>query len=139
MKIMNDARKSLNFRNRTLGLATGLALLLAAEAAFALRCGNRLVTEGMHISEVIARCGEPSYETERVILVEEYVPYTYGGRRIYSRDANGRYVGRAEGPIVRQVVVTELTYNFGPRKLMRRLLFKDGLLDDIKQLGYGYR
>ena len=30
------------------------------------------------------------------------------------------------------------TYNFGPNKLMRRLRFVDGELQDIETLGYGY-
>jgi hypothetical protein len=39
---------------------------------------------------------------------------------------------------VQEVVVTEYVYNFGPRKLMRRLLFEGGVLVQIESLGYGY-
>jgi len=35
--------------------------------------------------------------------------------------------------------VTELVYNFGPRKLMRKLRFEGGLLTSIETIGYGYR
>jgi len=38
-----------------------------------------------------------------------------------------------------EVVITEYVYNFGPRKLMRRLLFEGGVLVSIETLGYGYR
>jgi hypothetical protein len=38
-----------------------------------------------------------------------------------------------------EVVITEYIYNFGPRKLMRRLLFEGGVLVSVETLGYGYR
>ena len=41
--------------------------------------------------------------------------------------------------IAQEVVVTEYVYNFGPRKLMRRLVFEGGILVSIESLGYGYR
>ena len=37
-----------------------------------------------------------------------------------------------------EVLVTEYVYNFGPRKLMRRLVFEGGILVTIESLGYGY-
>ena len=37
-----------------------------------------------------------------------------------------------------EVVVTEYVYNFGPRKLMRRLVFEGGVLVSIESIGYGY-
>ncbi len=37
-----------------------------------------------------------------------------------------------------EVIVTEYVYNFGPRKLMRRLVFEGGILVSIESLGYGY-
>jgi hypothetical protein len=36
-------------------------------------------------------------------------------------------------------MVTAYAYNFGPRKLMRRLVFEAGILVSIESLGYGYR
>jgi hypothetical protein len=36
------------------------------------------------------------------------------------------------------VVVTEFVYNFGPRKLMRRLIFEGSVLVEIETIGYGY-
>ena len=38
-----------------------------------------------------------------------------------------------------EVIVEEWTYNFGPRKLMRIIRFENGLVADVKELGYGYR
>ena len=41
--------------------------------------------------------------------------------------------------VAQEVIVTEYVYNFGPRKLMRRLIFEGGILVSIEALGYGYR
>ena len=41
--------------------------------------------------------------------------------------------------LVQEVIISEYVYNFGPRKLMRRLVFEGGILISIESLGYGYR
>ena len=38
-----------------------------------------------------------------------------------------------------EVALTEYVYNFGPRKLMRRLMFEGGVLVKIDTIGYGFR
>jgi len=43
------------------------------------------------------------------------------------------------GRFIEEVVLTEFVYNFGPRKLMRRLMFEGGILVKIETIGYGYR
>lgn len=126
--------------NRSLGaLALGLALLFLSVQAEALRCGSRLVTEEMHISEVIALCGEPSHEEVRTIVVRENYPVSGHGPRRYRRNSQGIYTTPGYGPVYSEVVIRELTYNFGPRKLMRVISFRNGYLSDIKHLGYGFR
>jgi hypothetical protein len=37
-----------------------------------------------------------------------------------------------------EIAVTELVYNRGPRKLMRRLVFEDHVLVNIETMGYGH-
>jgi len=37
-----------------------------------------------------------------------------------------------------EVPVEYWTYNFGPNKLMRRIRFVDGLVEEIETLDYGY-
>jgi hypothetical protein len=37
-----------------------------------------------------------------------------------------------------EVAITEFVYNFGPRKLMRRLIFEGNVLVEIETIGYGY-
>lgn len=43
------------------------------------------------------------------------------------------------GHYIEEVELTEYVYNFGPRKLMRRLIFEGGVLKKIETIGYGYR
>lgn len=117
-----------------LGLCAALAVLvLLPEQAHAFRCRNKLVTEGMHEEDVIAICGEPATRRHLGYTVRLYPYAGYStGRDINSRQPGGHRVFSEE------VVVTEYVYNFGPRKLMRRLRFEGSVLVEIETLGYGY-
>ncbi len=42
------------------------------------------------------------------------------------------------GHLIEEVAITEYVYNFGPRKLMQRLVFEGGVLITIETIGYGY-
>jgi len=111
-----------------------LALTLVATPAHAFRCGNKIVTKDMHEAQVRRACGEPT--TMRNIgraLRNINIPIesNYGG---------GWTAHHFPGyGFSQEVVITEYVYNFGPRKLMRRLLFEGGVLVSIETLGYGYR
>ncbi|MGB0133031.1 DUF2845 domain-containing protein [Dokdonella sp.] len=96
-----------------------LSLMLASPAAFALRCGNRVVTEGDRDFQVLERCGDP-YWSEAWIGVD--------------------VVGR-DSPLEsqREVEWNVWYYNFGPRALIQRLVFLDGNLQRSETLGYGVR
>ncbi|MEO7433785.1 MAG: DUF2845 domain-containing protein [Dokdonella sp.] len=95
-----------------------LLLLLASSGVHAMRCGNRLVGEGDQDFQVRDRCGEPFW-TDRYTNVE--------------------IVG-ARTPIERQTDVQfdVWYYNFGPRQLMRRFVFRDGRMLREETLGYGF-
>ena len=87
----------------------------------------------MHEAEVRRACGAPT--TMRQIgrtLRNVNVPIEsdFGGWK--RQRLSGYYFAQ-------EVVITEYVYNFGPRKLMRRLLFEGGILVSIETLGYGYR
>lgn len=116
-------------------LATLLALLVLSAPAHAFRCGNRIVTVDMHELEVLRACGEPT--------TVRHIGYTLRGyslpieRRLGPGFTERRFPGY--GTYTEEVVVTEYTYNFGPHKLMRRLLFEGGVLVSIETMGYGYR
>ncbi|MFI4970509.1 MAG: DUF2845 domain-containing protein, partial [Lysobacterales bacterium] len=92
-------------------------LLLASPAAHAMRCGTRIVTDGDQDFQVRQRCGEPFW-TDQFAKLEIIGAY---------------------GPLERQseVVFDVWYYNFGPRQLMRRLVFRDGRLVREETLGYG--
>lgn len=106
-----------------------IAGMLVAAPAHAFRCGNKLVTEGMREADVIALCGEPASRRNLGYALRSYVDTRRGGL----------HSGIAYGHLTEEVLVTELVYNFGPRRLMRRLVFEGGWLAEIEQLGYGYR
>src|SRR5688572_2358327 len=92
--------------------------LLACSPAFAFRCGTKIVVKGDTRSSVAAKCGEPT----------DVVPL----RSVYRRPtiwANGRmyYVGQD----FIEIPVESWVYNLGPNKLMRRVVFEDGIVSDI--------
>ena len=112
-----------------------IVALLAAEPAAAFRCGSKLVMDGMHEVQVVAICGQPT--TYRNL---GYALRAYDFR--YHRDPGSgwsTYRNPGYGLLTQEVIITEYVYNFGPRKLMRRLIFEGGVLVRIETLGYGYR
>ncbi len=118
----------------TLVFTFAVAALLAAEAAEAFRCKNRIIRDGMHEQQVIALCGEPT--TRRHLgYATRGVPYAVE-RRYPGGYTRRHYVGGST--LIEEVVITEMVYNFGPRKFMRRLVFEGGVLTSIESIGYGY-
>lgn len=109
----------------TLLLALTAAASTSPALADAMRCGSRLVSAGETRDAVVSKCGEPADVQTRTILRRPY--YDFHGRIVYYGD------GLVEVP------VEIWTYNFGPYKLMRRIRFVDGIVDEIETLGHGYR
>lgn len=107
-----------------IGLAALAGMLAAPAHADGMRCGGRLIRDGDARAEVRAFCGEPADVQTRTILRRPV--YNFRGRLVYSGD------GLVEIP------VETWTYNFGPNKLMRRVRFVDGIVDEVETLGYGY-
>ena len=121
------------FRQFLPALSLACVLMLVSDPAHALRCGSRLVKDGMHESRVIHLCGEPVSRRHLGYVLRPYIlkrpagfPGMHSTRHIYS--------GYHE-----ELLVTELTFNFGPRKLIRVLRFEGGQLTSIRTAGYGYR
>jgi len=112
-----------------------LVVLLISSPAHAFRCGSKIVTEDMHEAQVRAVCGDPA--TIRHIgyaLRDVQIPR----RRTLSPGVTiEHYPGY--GHYTQEVVLIEYVYNFGPRKLMRRLIFEGGILVSIETIGYGYK
>lgn len=107
-------------------------LMLISDPAHALRCGNKLILDGMLESEVIAHCGEPTTVRDLGYVVRSFDPLLHGRPQgpILFRYGSGHYL--------HELQVTEFIYNFGPRKLMRKLRFEGGVLTDVETLGHGY-
>lgn len=108
--------------------------VLAADPAYAFRCKSKLVKDGMHEQQVIAICGQP---TTRRDLGYSIRSLSYGWHRVTPGGIRRNYYP-AYGNLQQQVILTEYVYNFGPRKLMRRLVFEGGVLVNIETIGYGY-
>ena len=93
--------------------------MLASPAALAARCGDRVVVDGARDFQVRERCGEPFW-TESWVGV----------------DIVGRHSALERQ---REVTWSVWYYNFGPRALMQRFVFRDGDLQQSELLGYGVR
>ena len=102
-----------------------LGTILNIAPAYALRCDRYVISEGDLTVEVLRHCGEP-------VSVEEWQEYRH--QQIYDYEL-GYYVRQPYG---KPVHMEEWIYNFGPRRLMRKLTFRDGELIKIETLGYGY-
>lgn len=122
------------FRNLFSVLGLLVVLSLATTPAHAFRCKSKIVKDGMHEQQVIAICGEP---TTMRHLGYALRGVNFGYRSVYSGGLTRGYYPGYTG-ISEEVVVTEYVYNFGPRKLMRRLVFEGGVLVRIETIGYGY-
>lgn len=94
-----------------------LALLACATPAAALRCDGRLVERGDHAIQIAERCGAPFW-------IDAYTEVFVAGEF-------GPLEQRAER------AVEAWYYNFGPNRLLRRLLLVDDRLVREDSLGYG--
>ena len=113
-------------------------IFLLAGPATAMRCGNKLISEGSPQSKVLKFCGEPESTQVRSILRAGFPRYRsktgVGGTRATAPRGELLFADRAYV----EIVVEEWIYNFGPRRLMRLVRFENGLVADVTELSYGY-
>ncbi len=110
-------------KTKTLAVASLIVLgLTTASNAYAMRCGTRLIAKGDHISKLLRYCGEPDYVQSRLAQ-----------RPYYNRYGHALYTGLSV-----EVWIEEWTYNLGPSKLMRVIKMENGIVREIRHLGYGY-
>jgi Protein of unknown function (DUF2845) len=107
-------------------LALLLILTMAAgcAGADALQCGTTLVGNGDTRDQVMAKCGNPADVVRSTQFVQS-VAWVNG-------------IPVAAGNALIEVPVESWLYNFGPTKLMRRVIFESGRVVAIETLGYGY-
>ena len=119
---------------QTVSRYTAIAIvLLISSNAWALRCGNRLIKDEMPEAEVVQLCGEPVSSNYLGHVLRPYILKRPAG---LSSLSGTRHV---YGGFHEELLVKELLFNFGPRKLMRRIRFEGGYLVSIETAGYGYR
>lgn len=97
--------------------------LYSFNAAYAMRCGHKLVQRGDYTDDVRAKCGEPdSVETHTKIVSKTiHLP--------------GRTVDLQQ---YEEIQVEEWVYNFGRLRLQQYLRFENGRLRAVRSLGRGY-
>jgi hypothetical protein len=123
-------------------VTTALLLLLVADPALAFRCQTRLVTEGDPQAKVRRFCGEPTSIQQRIVY-RSGIALRPSREIVVSSATSELRVAREELALhersVVEVVIEEWLYNLGPNQLMRLVVFENGLVRDVRQLGYGYR
>lgn len=109
-------------------------LTLGMASAHAMRCGDRLVSEGDSRGRVAALCGEPA-DIQRTVAFEIIrVRHHHHG---HPGHPAVEIVG-AEKEVQIPVLMEEWLYNFGPNRFMQRLYFRNGELVEIDSQRYGY-
>jgi len=98
-----------------------LATSLSAQA-HAFRCGTRIISRGDHSSKLLRYCGEPDAIQSRL------------AQRSFVTDVGHVFIPG----FVEDVWIEEWTYNLGPNKLMRIVRIENGVVAEIRHLGYGY-
>jgi hypothetical protein len=115
-----------------------LALFVCMEPAFALRCGNRLVSEGDHQLKVEKQCGQPAAVAYRTIYRSGIPASRHRITRHSVNDATFSDELLIHDRSLIEVQIEEWTYNFGPRRLMRVIRFENGIVTRVTTLGHGY-
>ena len=122
----------IRFQHLSFALILASIFALASVPAHALRCGNRLVKKGMYETRVIELCGEPVTKQFLGYVLRPYILTVPTG------DFGMHSTRHVYGGYHEELLVTELVFNFGPRKLMRIIRFEGGRLISIRTAGYGY-
>ncbi|WPL17341.1 hypothetical protein Thiowin_02344 [Thiorhodovibrio winogradskyi] len=118
----------MNRRRSAIGAGIKILVFVAlwlglTSAAWALRCGNHLVSEKDPSQKLVQYCGQPT-------SVE----------RLKDRRAVRTYDSQVGGYVTDyQSIPYEIwTYNFGPQRFMMRITVREGLITRIESAGYGY-
>jgi hypothetical protein len=98
----------------------GFAVTSQAVQAETLICKGGIVSIGDTMGEVLNKCGEPAYKTQRE---KGYVSQSATGYREKT---------------FASVAVDDWTFNFGPNEFQYRLILENGRVSRIESLNYGY-
>jgi hypothetical protein len=118
-----------------------IATMSMGERAMAMRCGNKLVLRGDHQAKILRYCGDPTHILQRAIYrsgpTRQFTSRHTGDRRVREALRDDEILISTRSIV--EVLIEEWTYNLGPRKLMRVVRFENGIVTDVRHLGYGYR
>lgn len=104
-------------------------IILIPTNGFAMRCDGKIVSRESRPSDVRILCGEPQG-------INRYTEYKVVPLVQTIRDKHKKLITHTDYVSV-PVNIEEWTYNFGPQNLKQRLLFENGVLQEIESLGYG--
>lgn len=100
-----------------------IACLLVSKTTFGFQCGSSIIDIDDRKDEVYQKCGEPeSIQTRKKTVAVSVFDPTRQISFIQYED----------------VVIDELTYNFGPSRFKRLLRFENNVLKEIKDLQRGH-
>jgi Protein of unknown function (DUF2845) len=112
----------------SLAVAGGLLGGAASRADSGFRCGSRVVSSGDHMLEVRKRCGEPDFVGQKTIKRKV---------KIKRREWVDGHVEDVSAEETVDVLLDEWTYDLGPRRFIRFVLFEDGRVVNVATGGYG--
>ena len=96
---------------------------LTSATAFAsedsLMCSDGIVSLGDVASDLIKKCGQPTYTSQHE-------------QKIVSGDES------TGDRVITTIIIDDWTFNFGPGRFQYRILLKNGRVCQIESLGYGY-
>jgi hypothetical protein len=112
--------------------------MTSGESAADFWCDGDLVTVGDTRYGVLSDCGEPDFKETRY---EKRIKRDFY-RDLFRTERRDRYHERElyrEPFLVEEFVeIDTWTYNFGPTKFIRYVVFENGIVVDIKTGDYGY-
>ena len=122
----NIFRSEITFLILVLGMLMGYPIIVFSDSC---RCGNKLVSVGDTKSEVLNKCGPPTWTEQR----KEYRLERVYGESYYKGE-------ELREPILSKVEVNieEWFYNFGPNRLIQIFRFENGKLVEIETGDYGF-
>jgi hypothetical protein len=101
-------------------LVIGALSPVFAQTSSDLRCDGGVVSVGDYASELLRKCGEPSYATQREQKIVE----------------EGSLTG---DHIITTIIIDDWTFNFGPNRFQCRILLRNGRIMKIEIMDYyGY-
>ena len=131
---MNKMKKALVFS------AILLFLCIGSERSSAdnFWCGGRLISVGLTKYEVLNKCGEPNYKDYRyeTRIKRDYYRDLFPSDNFYRYREREKY--REPLFVDEEVLIEEWTYNLGPTRFIRYLIFENGRIVDILTGDYGF-